>query len=222
MRGGPLVGALRLQLAGEPTWAGLIGRPTLGDRAESYRARFPECPNSVWVAGDKGQWLYGCWQLGADYKNKTPYYGAFPPSLLERIYALFPEIPRKQVLQAFSGSLPPSEYTRLDINPDLRPELVGNIYDVAKLTRRRFRLAIADPPYTAKDAKQYGTAGVDRGRAMRALADVVKPGGHVAWLDQTWPMHRKKQWRYYGAIQVIRSTNHRFRGVSLFERKAIS
>lgn len=210
--------ALRLQLAGEPTWVGLTGRPTLADRAASYHVQFPECPNAVWVAGDKGQWLYGVWQLGQYWKNATRYYGAYPHSFLERVHALFPEIEQRDVLHVFNGSLPKGEYTRLDINPACQPELVGSVYDVAQLTSRSFRLIVADPSYSAADAKRYGTKSIDRGKATRALAQVVKPGGHLVWLDTAWPMYRKELWRYYGAIEIRRSTNQRLRGVSLFER----
>lgn len=211
--------ANRLSL-GELDWSTIDGPLTLRDRAASYASRFPECPGAVWVAGDRDQWLYGVWQIGAYYKNATRYYGAYPYSYLERIAALFPDIAPADVLHAFSGSLPPGAYTRLDINPDCGAELVGSVYDVAALTSKRFRLVIADPPYSKADADRYGTKSVNIGKATRALAGVVESGGHLAWLDTSWPMHSKTLWQYYGAIEVRRSTNHRLRGVSLFERKA--
>lgn len=193
---------------------------TLADRVASYSQRFPDCPNAMWVAGDKKQWLYGIWQLGQYWKNGSRYYGAYPHSFLDRVAAVFPEIAAHETLHVFSGSLPAGEYTRLDINPACDPELVGSVYDIKKLTARKFGLVIADPPYSAEDAKQYGTAGVDRGKATRAIADVVVRGGQLVWLDTTWPMYRKDLWHYYGAIELRRSTNQRLRGVSLFERKA--
>lgn len=209
---------LRLELAGEPTWSGLMGRPSLADRAESYRQRFPQCPNAVWVAGDKGQWLYGVWQMGQYWKNATRYYGAYPHSFLERTHALFPEIEQCDVLHAFSGSLPKGDYTRLDINPSCEPDIVGSVYDLAALTDRTFRLVIADPSYSAADAKRYDTPSINRGKATTAIASVVPAGGHLVWLDTAWPMYRKALWHYYGAIEIRRSTNQRLRGVSLFER----
>lgn len=194
--------------------------PTLRDRADAYLRAFPQCADSVWIAGD-GRWLYGVWQIGNDYRNASRYYGAFPHGFQRRVDALFPEMACKPVLQAFSGSTPAGMYTtRLDINPDSGAELVGNVYDIAALTRRRFNLVIADPPYTSQDSAKYGTPPLNRGKATAALAQVVKPGGHLVWLDTTWPMHRKSEWHFYGAIQLIRSTNHRVRLVSLFERKA--
>lgn len=193
---------------------------TLHERVSSYHRAFPQCPNAVWVAGDRDRWLYGVWQIGGLYKNLSRYYGAYPRTFLERVAALFPEIAPKDILHAFSGSLPKGGYTRLDMNAMVEPELVGNVYDVARLAKpRRFQLVIADPPYSAEDAEKYGTPPLDRGRTLRALAQVTRPGGHLVWLDTTWPMHRKTDWHYYGAIELRRSTNHRLRGVSLFQRK---
>lgn len=211
---------LRLQLD-DRAYLLEAGRPlTLHERALAYQMNFPECPASVWVAGDAAQWLYGVWQIGAYYANATDYYGAFPRTFVDRVRALFPDIIEADILHAFSGSLPPGAYTRLDINPNLGAELVGTVYEVAALTSQRFKLVIADPSYSAADAERYGTPSINRGKATRALASVVEPGGHLVWLDTAWPMHSKTLWKYYGLISVIRSTNHRARVVSLFERRA--
>lgn len=198
---------------------------TLEDRIASYERAFPHCKGTLWVATTsdgprRRRWLYGHFAIGNQYKNDTRYYGAYPRTYLERIAALFPEIAEEDILHAFSGSLPAGKYTRLDVNPALKPELVGSVYDIRSLTSRNFRLGMADPPYSAADAEKYSTPGLVRGMAMRGLAAVIEAGGHVAWLDTTWPMHRSDQWHYYGSIALVRSTNHRVRAISLFERKA--
>lgn len=210
---------LRLTLADEGRDFSRAGGLSLHERAQSYLRAFPQCEDAVWIAGG-GRWLYGVWQIGNDYRNASTYYGAYPKGFLDRVTALFPEVSPRNVLHAFSGSLPPGPYTRLDLNPELQPELVGNIYDVASMTTTRFQLVIADPQYSAADGEKYGAPPLNRGRAINALATVTKPGGHLVWLDTTWPMHRKADWHYYGAIEIRRSTNHRIRGVSLFQRKA--
>ncbi len=194
---------------------------TLQERADSYAAAFPQCPGSVWVAGGTRRFLYGHWAIGQHYKNATRLYGAYPHSFLGRLRALFPDVADRAVLHAFSGSLPAGPYTRLDVRPDAEPELLGHVEDVARLTRKRFDLVIADPPYSKDDAKQYGVAMVNRGKATRTLAAVTRPGGHLAWLDCVWPMFSKELWHYYGSITVVRSTNHRARVLSLFERTAV-
>lgn len=62
---------------------------------------------------------------------------------------------------------------------------------------------------------------VNRGKAMRALADVIPPGGHVVWLDTAWPMHRQ------GPVALLRlhhrravDESPRARAEPLRERKA--
>lgn len=206
---------------------------TLIERAAAYNASFAKFPAShLRVVQERGgDVLYGTWVLGNDYRNKTPYYGAYPPGYLERMAALFPDAtadPTK-ALHVFGGSLPrSSHYTTVDINPDLDPDFCCSVYDLPDrinlaLGQRhgRFGLVLADPPYSAADAEKYGTAMVDRRRAIAALAQVTRVGGHLVWLDVCWPMHRKAEWRTVGRVTLIRSTNHRVRLISIFERQAV-
>jgi hypothetical protein len=161
--------------------------------------------------------LYATWVLGNDYRSRSGFYGSYPPRFLDRVMALFPDA-RGDVLHAFSGSLPTGQYVRLDVNAALQPDVVGSVYDAPDLFAAPFRLVVADPPYTSTDATRYGTPMVNRGRATRALAAVTAAGGHMAWLDTTWPMHRKVEWTTVGFVTVVRSTNHRVRVLTLFER----
>lgn len=135
--------------------------------------------------------------------------------------ALFPEFVEPKfsghVLHLFSGSLPPGNYERCDEVQDA--ELPVSVYELPNIVLNyRPRLILADPPYSAADAEKYGTVMVNRGRVFRTLAQVTDPGAFVVWLDTTWPMHRKAEWRTVGRITLVRSTNHRVRLVSIFER----
>lgn len=231
-------------------------RLTLRERAAAYNVsafgrRFPA--SRLWVVQEQGEdVIYGVWQLGNDYRNQSVLYGAYPPHYLERVSTLFPDLLAEPgvTLHAFAGSLPADpSYVRIDLcRDDVRqPDVQGSVYDVARhfAARRPFRMCFADPPYSDQDAVFYGVPMVDRRRAMSALATVVEPGGFLVWLDTTWPMHRKTEWRTCGritlfdvdepdeaaepeldwqkrgVISLIRSTNHRFRGISLFERRAL-
>lgn len=207
----------------------------LTERLEAFKGAYRKWPASwPWVATES--WLtteqdrdvlYGIWVIGNDYRNKSALYGAYPAGYLERVLALFPdagdELP-PTVLHVFSGSLPPGAYDRLDLID--RCGVVdpwfhwGNVYDAATIFegRERFGLVLADPPYSEADAVQYGTPMVDRRRVLASLAEVTKPGGHLVWLDTMWPMHSKTQWVTVGRILLQRSTNHRVRVVSIFER----
>jgi hypothetical protein len=168
--------------------------------------------------------MYGVWVIGASWGNLSNYYGAFPRGLQERIAALYPDVPefdehgKHTTLHAFAGSVKAGPYLRLDVNPHLGTELVGSVYDVASLIDWKLRLVIADPPYTNLDAEKYGTPMPLRRRCLAALAQVTRPGGHLVWLDTQWPIYRKTEWRTVGRIMVQRSTNHRIRVLTIFER----
>lgn len=48
--------------------------------------------------------VFGYWLTGNDYRNKTRYYGVYPPSYLRRIKLLFPtEVAAGAVLHCFAG-----------------------------------------------------------------------------------------------------------------------
>ncbi len=189
------------------------------DRADAYRMAFPNQP-AAWptiVVEDGRHVLYARWLIGAAYGNLTPLYGSYPRGYLSRVLALFPDLAR--VLHAFSGSLPAKIGTRLDVRPETGAELIGSVYDVKALAgRRMFDLILADPPYSEQDAKHYGTKMINRRRAIAALAEVTRPGGFLVWLDTVWPMHSKRDWVTVGRIALTRSTNHRIRDITIFER----
>jgi hypothetical protein len=226
---------------------------TLHDRADAYAAAFPQFPASnLHVVQEQGRdVLYGIWLLGNDYRTASALYGAYPKGYLDRVMALFPDA-GDGVLHAFSGSLPPGPYSRVDVIDrcgvaDVRFHRV----DVCALATSypewagRFSLVCADPPYSEPDADRYGTKMPDRRRALAALAFVTAPGGFLVWLDCVWPMHRKDEWltvgrvlldevdeapddvdepspedswAVAGRIGLVRSTNHRVRLISIFER----
>jgi hypothetical protein len=199
---------------------------TLQDRADAYARMFPQRPPMQVVREQGREVLYGTWLGGQNYRNASTFYGSYPPKYLERVQALFPDVwlhgstwRTRAILHAFSGSLPDAHYTRCDaVQP---AELQCRVEDLpGRVTGRPFHLVMADPPYSADDAKRYATPMVNRRLVLAALAGVTTPGGHLVWLDTTWPMHSKREWRTVGRITLIRSTNHRVRLVSIFERQA--
>jgi hypothetical protein len=60
---------------------------------------------------------------------------------------------------------------------------------------------------------------VKRNSVMRALQRLA-PGAHVAWLDQVLPMFRKDSFAIEAVIGMVKSTNHRFRVMTVFRRLA--
>lgn len=197
---------------------------TMAARASAFAAVYPHRAAWPTVVQEQGRdVLYATWVIGNDYRNKTQFYGAYPPGFLARVMALFPDASETRTLHVFSGALPASTtYLRCDMQQDA--ELKCSVYDLpeqfAAADLPKMRLVIADPPYSRQDAEKYGTPMIDRKRALASLAEVTAVGGHLAWLDTCWPMHRKTQWATVGRILVQRSTNHRVRVLTIFERVA--
>lgn len=204
---------------------------TLDERVASYARAFPEWRSSwptVYADGARPL-IQGVWCFGQDYRNKSPYYGAYPANYLDRLAALFPEHAIKpdllplgtNVLHAFSGSLGVGPYDRCDLLQEA--EYRCAVEDLpSRVTRRLlgYDFIVADPPYGRSDAAKYGTPMVNKKNAISALAKVAKPRAYLAWLDTEWPMHRKDEWVTVGQIFIRRSTQHRIRLLSIFERTA--
>lgn len=187
---------------------------TMSDRALLYNQKFAHITGaSLRICSGR---ITGEWFLGQSYGNKSEYYGAFPGNWLKRVMCMFPD--KTNILHLFSGSLPPGNYTRFD----RRPELADVTGEAEKLStyfpENTFDLIIADPPYTGEDAKKYGTILCDRTKVLSEARHILIQGGHIAWLDQVWPMYNKQNFIMAGAISVFISTNHRIRGTFIYEK----
>lgn len=188
------------------------------DRIKHYHEAtgFPE---SMFIAGN-GECV-GMWVMGNDYRVKSQYYGGYPAGYLRRVKALFPD--KKNVLHLFSGKVDTSIMPgkTVDINPDLNPCYVVDLSKEHQLYRipvQDFDLIMADPPYSVEDCEHYGTAMVNRNMVVSGMAKAAEPGTHLVWLDQVLPMHRKDEWAVDARIGMVKSTNHRFRVVTIFRK----
>ncbi len=188
---------------------------TWEERIESY-ARETRYPRSLFVAED-GR-VVGTWIMGNNYRVKSEYYGGYPAGYLRRIKALFPD--KQRVLHLFSGRVDTELFPgdTVDINPDLKPTYLDDAQSLEGVPLGQYDLVLADPPYSVEDCDHYGTSMVSRNKVMRALSR-VRPGTHVVWLDQVLPMYRKDTFDIEAVIGMWKSTNHRFRGITIFCRR---
>lgn len=186
---------------------------TLEERVDAYNKAFPKYP-SMWYS--KG-WLFGCWNCGNDYRNKAQFYGTYPNGYLKRLMSLFPD--KRRILHVFSGALPSGNYTRVDINPALKPDILCNAEELSKHAKGLFDLIVLDPPYDKSDAEIYGYKLPNKHKVIRECFKVAAPGAHMTFLDTRLPMYNKEEWARVGEIMLTRSTNHRVRGTFIFERK---
>ena len=188
---------------------------SLEERVDHY-VQVTKYPRSLFVSED-GR-LVGTWIMGNNYTVRSSYYGGYPAGYLRRIKALFPD--KKRVLHLFSGrvELAVLPGDTVDINPALAPTYVDDAQTLAGVPLETYDLVLADPPYSIEDAERYQTTMIKRNVVMRALQR-LPAGAHVAWLDQVLPMYRKESFDIDGVIGMVKSTNHRFRVVTLFRRR---
>jgi hypothetical protein len=185
------------------------------DRIENY-VKETGFPRSLFIAED-GR-VVGTWIMGNNYRVRSAYYGGYPATYLRRIRALFPD--KRRVLHLFSGRVDLAELPgdTVDINPALHPTYVDDAQTLKKVPLHLYDLVLADPPYSVEDAERYQTSMIKRNLVMRALQR-LSPGAHVVWLDQVLPMYRKDMFDIEAVIGMWKSTNHRFRGITIFRRK---
>lgn len=212
----------------------MIKHISLQERCDSYERTFPKYP--VPVVGKDGR-MQGIWFLGQNYRSKNKFYGEYPPNYLKRVYSLFPDIlndKKSNILHLFSGSLKKEDMTpnmfRLDTKPKIlledgssvEADFVANAEIFSESVSQKFDLIFADPPYSDEDAKRYGTPMVSRNKVVKQCYNVLNPRGYLVWLDQVLPMYRRTEFNIVGAIGLMRSTNHRFRLITIFQKTLTS
>lgn len=181
------------------------------EMTSNYNTAFPNYPPLVTT----DRWLYGVWMIGNDYRNKTSFRGAYPARYLDRVMSMFPQA--KKILHLFSGSLPEGDYVRFDLKQEC--DVVGDAHWLScYFAPSSFDLILADPPYSGEEADRYGTPMVNRNKVVKECYKLLQSGGHLVWLDCVLPMYRKDDFKLVGTIGLVRSTNHRFRVVSIFKR----
>jgi len=156
--------------------------------------------------------------MGNDYRVQSNYYGGYPAGYLKRVKALFPE--KRGVLHLFSGKVDLAALPgrTVDISAENAPDYVDDAQTLTAVPVQDFDLVCADPPYSIEDCDHYQTTIVKRNVVLRTLGLRLRGGSHVVWLDQVLPMWKKTYFNLVGVIGVVKSTNHRFRVVSIFEK----
>lgn len=187
----------------------------LRERIENYIKVFPIRPSPA--IGKDGR-LFGMWFVGVRQKRKHGYYGEYPQDYLPRVMALFPDKKKSEILHLFSGMMEEGEYFRVDINPKLKPDIIGDAETLSEFCPDGISLIIADPPYSEEDANHYGTPMVSRNKVVKECAKVLPIGGFLVWLDQAIPVYKKSGFDLIGLIGVILSPNHRVRMVFIFQK----
>lgn len=187
------------------------------DRIDNYCA-VTKYPRSLFI-GEDGR-VVGTWIMGNNYQVKSDYYGGYPAGYLRRIKSLFPDKVADGTLHLFSGRVDKlllNGWT-VDINPANGADYVDDAQTLTRVPLETFSLVLADPPYSVEDCDHYQTTMIKRNVVMRALGNRLPTGAFVVWLDQVLPMYRKDQFSIDAVIGMVKSTNHRFRLITIFRK----
>lgn len=111
--------------------------------------------------------------------NKSKYKGGMPLYCERWLLNLARDIidnPKAKVLNLFCGMN--QEGFRVDINPEVKPDL---LYDAHKLTDKltnRFDIILADPPYSNEESKElYGTGKLNYKKWTAEASKLLNDGG---------------------------------------------
>ena len=186
----------------------------LQERIDNY-VKETKFPRSLFISEDNR--IVGTWVMGNAYGVKSGYYGGYPHGYLKRVKALFPE--KNKCLHVFSGKVDQSSWPgdTVDHNPHTNPTFVDDAQDLIKVPLENYDIILADPPYSVEDAEHYTKSMVKRNKVFKALQR-TRVGTHIIWLDQVLPMYSKTYYKCIGYIGMVKSTNHRFRVITIFER----
>jgi len=179
---------------------------------ENVNKIFPRYPKTVF---DKG-WVYGVWYCGTTFRSAR-LYGEYPPTFLRRALALFPSA--KDILHCPSGSvMGPGITVDIQHTEVIRPQIIA---DAAHLPfmNHSFDLILSDPPYSDKDAENYGTGHFPLQKFMREALRILRPGGYLGMLHIFYPSYRRKEgWALVALICVVTGFSKKTRIFSIFQK----
>ena len=181
----------------------------LQERIDNYHDKFPKYSKLML----NNNVIEGIWVMGNNYTTKSSLYGAYPYGYLNRIFSLFPRTDK--TLHLFSGSLPDSdEYDKVDFNCGI------DAHNMSEIIQNNFySLVLSDPPYSIEDCDHYGCCMVKRNIVFKECFKVMEKDGILIWLDQVLPNYKKTEFNIIGRIGMVKSTNHRFRVITIFQKK---
>ena len=182
----------------------------LQERVDKYHEKYPKYSKLI-INRDC---IEGIWVMGNNYTTKTTFYGAYPYGYLDRIYTLFEPVKNKS-LHLFSGTIKPDEFFHcVDYKYGIEAESMSEI-----LPENHYELVMADPPYSVEDCDHYGCCMIKRNVVFKECFKIMKSGGILVWLDQVLPNYKKIEFDIIGRIGMVKSTNHRFRVITIFKKK---
>ena len=109
-------------------------------------------------------------------RPSAKYRGCYPLGFENHIEEI---LGTNNIIHFFSG-LAKSGF-RIDINPDVEPDLIANVENLPQIKSNSYRAGLADPPYDEKFAKElYNCEYPQWSKWTKELVRIVKIGGLIA------------------------------------------
>ena len=110
---------------------------------------------------------------------------------------------------------------RVDIDPEMKPDFLGDAFDFVNTTEMKFDTVIFDPPYNLRKAREkYGGRYIGSlTKIKNILPQIIKPGGLVlSYGYDSVGMSRKRGFEKIAICLVCHSGDHNDT-ICLVERK---
>lgn len=150
--------------------------------------------------GDKmtqKQWFRDVWGLGIPTNG---YPGAFPRGLINRIKKRWWKENR---VWLFSGSFKDSEGITIDINADVKPDIITNCEQLP-LKDESFDFVMLDPPYSEEEAMRlYNLPYINLLKALNEAARICASGGYVLLLHRMIPFNHPESNNHLKRLKII-------------------
>jgi SAM-dependent methyltransferase len=173
---------------------------------------FPKYPITI---EDKG-WVYGVWYCGTSW-HPAKIYGQYPPTFLKRALALFPKV--KFILHCPSGTVTgPGICVDIKNNNVVKPKIIADS-SCLPFQNNSFDLWLADPPYSYKDSRKYGTPPFSLPKMMKEAQRILKPGGYLGVLHVYYPSYSRKVFKLVALICVVTGFLRKTRIFSIFQKR---
>lgn len=152
------------------------------------------------------------WVLPRPSKSKYP--GSFPLHFERKLYRLL-GCPQ-DVIHPFGGMAEIGK--RVDINPDVYPDYIGDAHNLHFIDDGSFDLVILDPPYTNKNSREmYKGGNIRFWTYMNEAVRICRKGGHIA-LYHWMVTPRPKGTEFVHRIVIVLRPWHTLRICQIYEK----
>lgn len=153
------------------------------------------------------------------YKGGMPLYGEEWLLLLAKDMI---HNPMAEVLNLFCGMN--KEGFRVDINPDVNPDLICDVHELTKyIGDRKFDIVLADPPYSNEESKKiYGTGEINYRKWTKEMNEVLKEGGiFIIYHKLIMPNPNPELYTFKERVLIGTRVLHAPRVAMIFQKKII-